>query len=215
MQHFDERPLYNVVPMALETTDGTRAETAASGAPEPARREGTLCPQADARCVAEVLAGNRQKFAELIERYQGAVYGVLRGYTRDPHTAEDLAQEVFLKAYKALATLREPAAFFPWLVQIARNTGQAAGRARRPDHVPLQNGLAAPEESETPTHARVSSVLAQVEQLAEPYRSTVLLKYERNLTCKQIAEQEGVAVSTITSRLARALTTLRTALVEQ
>jgi RNA polymerase sigma-70 factor (ECF subfamily) len=202
--------------MALETSNGARAELTEAGASAPPRREGALRPQADARCIADVLAGNRQKFAELIERYQGAVYAVVRGYVRDPHAAEDVAQEVFLKAYTALSTLREPASFFPWLVQIARNAGQAAGRnSRRPDRFPLQDTTVVPEQPETPTHARVSHVLAQVEQLPEPYRSTVLLKYEHNLTCKEIAEQEGVAVSTITSRLARALATLRTALVEQ
>jgi RNA polymerase sigma-70 factor (ECF subfamily) len=170
-------------------------------------------PEADARCIAEVLAGNRQSFSELIERYQDAVTPIVRAYVHDPHAAEDVAQEIFIKAFTALATLRDPALFYPWLQQIARNSAVQAGVRgdKRPDRFPLAD-KAAPEPEEQPAHARTAHVLSQVEQLPEPYRRTVLLKYERNLSCKEIAGREGVAISTITSRLTRGLLMLRTAL---
>ena len=172
-------------------------------------------PQADARCIAEVLAGDRQRFAELIERYQDAVFAVVRGCVRDTHEAEDVAQEIFIKAFTELGSLRDPALFFPWLLQIARN---AAGRAgahsrQRPDRFPLPDKAAEVAEEPKPFD-RLGYVLSQVEQLPEPYRTTVLLKYERGMSCKEIAEHDGVAVGTVTSRLTRALLLLRTALRE-
>ncbi|MFH0937943.1 MAG: sigma-70 family RNA polymerase sigma factor [Planctomycetota bacterium] len=177
------------------------------------RVNGPSQPEADARCIAEVLAGNRQRFSELIERYQDAVMLIARAYARDSHTAEDVAQEVFIQAFTALASLRDPTLFFPWLQQIARHRAARANdlNDKRPDRYPLTDQTAPVTEEQT-THERVVHVWSQVEQLPEPYRRTVLLKYKCNLSCKEIAEREGVAISTITSRLTRGLIILRNVL---
>ncbi len=170
--------------------------------------------QADARCIAAVLSGQPQRFVELIERHQQAVFAVARAYIKDAHLAEDVAQDVFLKAYTSLAALQQPELFHSWLLQIARHhAAQARARqVRRPD----QPGLSAAESAAPAQRTdddRLGRVLAGVEELPEPYRSTVLQKYQAGLSCKEIAEREGVAVGTITSRLTRALAMLRNALV--
>jgi RNA polymerase sigma-70 factor, ECF subfamily len=162
----------------------------------------------DARCIAEVLAGNRQRFEELVVRYQNAVVAVARAYVKNEHSAEDVAQEIFVLAFSALGELRDPAAFGPWLMQIARRHAAMDGKRgeRFKTEVSVANvQIAAPQHEEN----RVAEVFALVEQLPEPYRSTVIEKYQRNLSCKEIAENEGVAISTITSRLTRALVMLR------
>jgi RNA polymerase sigma-70 factor, ECF subfamily len=167
-------------------------------------------PLADATCIAEVLNGNRERFSELIERYQAAVISVVRGYVKDAHQTEDIAQEIFVNAFTALPQLRDPKYFFPWLLQIARHRAIHAVRRddRRPAPQPLSGAEAKPVPDD-PVHEKLSAVMKHVEQLPEPYRHTVLLKYERDMSCKEIADQEGVAVGTITSRLTRALVMLR------
>lgn len=185
-------------------------EAAAAGSTPPARSR--VNPEADARCIAAVIAGNREAFSELVERYQDAVISVVRGYTADAHVAEDIAQEVFLSAFVALPQLRDPRYFFPWLIQIARRHAAHAGRrgGKRSAAQPLTGAEPAPEAN--PATEESARVLRCVEELPEPYRQTVRLRYERQLSCKQIADVEGVAIGTVTSRLTRGLLILRNAL---
>jgi RNA polymerase sigma factor (sigma-70 family) len=169
---------------------------------------------ADARCIAAVLSGSRERFEELIGRYQHIVLGVVRGYVQDADAAEDVAQDIFVSAFTSLHQLRDAALFFPWLLQIARHRAALAGKRRDGEPVrqlPEHAEIAAPPPAANNSQ-RLHAVFAAVEQLPEPYRETVLLKYEANMSCKEIAERDGVAVGTITSRLTRALLMLRTAL---
>lgn len=167
---------------------------------------------ADAQCVVAVLGGDRERFGELVERYQGTVYSIVLGYVRDAQRAEDVAQEVFVGAFTNLAQLREPERFLPWLLQIARNRASREARrgASRPEQ-PLGDHDTPAREAD-PDRARAAYILGLVEELPEPYRHTVLLKYKQGLSCKEIAQAEGVPVGTITSRLTRALGVLRGAL---
>jgi len=167
----------------------------------------------DARCVAAVLSGQRERFSELIERYQNAVFAVVRGYVRDRHAAEDATQDIFIQAFSALKQLQQPRLFLPWILTIARHHSVRAGQSdrKRSKQVALSGDETRPPPDD-PVHERVSHVLAKVEELPEPYRQTVLAKYQRNMSCKEIAEDEGVAIGTITSRLTRALAMLRNAL---
>ena len=173
--------------------------------------------EADAACVSEVLAGKRERFGELIERYKDAVYGVVRARVHDAHSSEDVSQEVFVHAFTALKQLRDPRMFMPWLLQIARHTAVRAGQKDTKRSAQRQltgDEVHASFSNEEPVHERIGRVFSKVEELPEPYRQTVLLKYQVNLSCKEIAEREGVAVGTITSRLTRALLMLRNSLQE-
>jgi len=164
---------------------------------------------ADAVCIAAVLSGDQQRYAELVERYQRIVYVVVRGYVNEAHAAEDAAQEIFINAFTNLQSLREPAQFQAWLLQIARHHAARSGRRedRRIDRDAIVGDAPAPE----PVAPR-ESVLGRLEELPEPYRSTLLKKYVQEQSCKEIAASEGVKIGTITSRLARGLEMLRTAL---
>lgn len=190
-------------PLRSTVSSATRATAPASSGVQ---------PDADARCIAAILAGKPDLFTELIDRYQRAVVTAVRGYIRDPHDAEDVAQDVFINAFSALHQLRDPRYFYPWLLQIARHRAAQSGRkqARRSVERPLtgEEPFAAPEP------AAKTGIMSSVEQLPEPYRAIILLKYERDMSCKEIAEQEGVAIGTITSRLTRALSMLRNSFPE-
>jgi len=169
----------------------------------------------DAESVRAVLAGDRDRFGELVHRYQRAVCALGLAYTRDAHAAEDLAQDIFIKAYSALSQLREPEQFGPWLLQIARHHAARdyRRRAARPIQT-LQSAGELPARAESPRPSNTIQALSLIEELPEPYRETVRLKYQEELTCREIAEREGVPVGTITCRLTRAIAFLRTALKE-
>ncbi|MCW8129091.1 MAG: sigma-70 family RNA polymerase sigma factor [Planctomycetota bacterium] len=190
-----------------------RTPAAADGSARPDAPALPYSYEADAACVLAVRAGQQERFEELVERYQKAVYAVTLSYIKDAQRAEDLAQEVFVNAFTNLAQLREPNRFFPWLLQIARNRSyrEAQRSSARPEQ-PLGEGFDPPAPGADPDAQRVACVFALVEELEEPYRTTLLCKYQQGLSCKEIAEREGVPIGTITSRLTRALAVLRTAL---
>jgi len=189
-------------PPATEAAGARPGEAAALGAFE-----------ADAECVRAVQAGQRERFEELVVRYQNAVFAISLGYTRNRARAEDLAQEVFVAAFTNLHQLREPGRFLPWLLQIARNRSfRETRRAGSRPEQPLTDGFNPVAPMADPDTQRAADVLALVEELEEPYRSTLLLKYQQDLSCKEIAKREGVPIGTITSRLTRALALVRSAL---
>src|SRR6187402_3667562 len=75
----------------------------------------------DAHVIGEVLSGNRDRYAELVDRYKKVVYSIAWSHLGDADLSEEAAQETFVKAYCYLATLRDPGRFSAWLTQIARN----------------------------------------------------------------------------------------------
>ncbi len=175
--------------------------------------EHAASPEKDQLCIRDVLGGSPDRFEELVTRYQRAVFGVVLSYVRDVHRAEDLSQEVFAKAFSNLKQLRATERFFPWLLQIARHRASREIRrmAARPE-TQLLPEAEPPAPDENLDVERAARILAMVEELPDPYRETVLLKYQQGMSCREIAAKESVAIGTITSRLTRALAVLRSAL---
>jgi RNA polymerase sigma-70 factor (ECF subfamily) len=187
----------------------TPADAAAPSQP-PATTSRAHASTEDAACIDAVLKGDRQRYAELVQRYQRVVFAVVRGYVPDIHLAEDVAQDAFVSAFTSLSTLRDRQQFLPWLLQIARHQAARVGKKEtgRLDREPL---AVDPIQYEPPENNE-RQTLPQLEQLPEPYRTTLMQKYVQELSCKDIAEHEGVKIGTITSRLARGLEMLRIAL---
>ena len=78
--------------------------------------------QLDEDLVARVQQGDKSAFDYLVIKYQHKIIQLVNGYIKDPSEAQDVAQEVFLKAYRALGSFRGEAAFYTWLYRIAINT---------------------------------------------------------------------------------------------
>jgi len=89
--------------------------------------------QNDADLVRKTLAGERSAYAELYDRYARLIRAICFDVTGDLAAAQDLAQEVFLRAWRRLGTLREPAKYSRWLIAIARNTCRRWRRSRSRD----------------------------------------------------------------------------------
>lgn len=177
----------------------------------------------DGAAVARCRAGNADAFAEIVERYQGMVGGIAARAARHPDDAEDITQEVFVRAWKSLRGFRGDAKFSTWLYRIALNTAMRYGgkatdeRKRRveagpeePD--PLMNIAADPDEGpEALVWKRMShSALREaVHGLPEKHRVVIILHYFEEKTSEEIAEILGVSVGTVWSRIHYAVKKLR------
>ena len=168
----------------------------------------------DSEIVERVLAGEKGLFAELVFRHKDMVYGMASRYSNAAE-AEDLAQEVFLRAYRSLASFRGGAKFSTWLFRICRNLclDWLKGKARRGSTIELE------EESiidQSPTaedgcvdedeKARINRAVAR---LKPAFREAVILHYRGELPVPEIARLTGLPERTIETRLYRARKALR------
>ncbi len=87
----------------------------------------------DETLVLRTLSGDQQAFADLYDKYARLVRAVCYDSTKDINTAQDLAQDIFMRAYNKLENLKEPDRFGPWLISIARNVGREYRRGQARD----------------------------------------------------------------------------------
>jgi RNA polymerase sigma-70 factor (ECF subfamily) len=169
--------------------------------------------RADEREAVEAAQrGDREAFDVLVTRYQRDVYRLCYRYAGNHHDANDLAQETFLKAYRAVARFRGESAFSTWLYRIAVNTCLNFKTARRPEPEPLaetlaDGGRAVSEELER--SERALKVRAAVERLPAKQRATLILKVYQDLTHEEVAGILGSSVGTVKANLFHALNNLR------
>ncbi len=169
--------------------------------------------QTDGQLVAEVLAGRREAYRELVRRHERAVRAVAWSVLGDHHAAEDVAQEAFLAAYEKLRGLRGREAFFAWVCRIARREAVRASRRRRkrPASLPDQPLAAAEKDPPDERHDLMRAILSMPERL----RMLVLMTYFEQRTAAEIARIQGCPVGTVTKLLSRARGRLRKHLEEQ
>ena len=148
-------------------------------------------------------AGDRDAFARLHARYARMVHGIL--LARVPAgEAEDLVQDVFLTALRALARVRSPGAVGPWLARITRNRANDFHRRRR-RHEDLPDELPA----DAPPSAEASEALAAIRSLPEAYQETLILRLVEGMTGPEIAERVGMTHGSVRVNLHRGMKQLR------
>lgn len=179
------------------------------------REEGSGLEESE--CIRAVMAGHRNAYGELVRTYQGMVYRVCLKMTGHPHSAEDLGQEVFIKAYDALQSFRFDASFSTWLYQIAvrtcldwrrRQQVEQRRQSRLMEQVDAQFHVDTPELKVIASE-QTEAVEQMVGSLKEPYRTVIVMFYERNLSYQEIAAKTGTSVKTVESRLYRARQMMR------
>ncbi|MFH1024109.1 MAG: sigma-70 family RNA polymerase sigma factor [Planctomycetota bacterium] len=178
----------------------------------------------DARLLAECRAGSQDAFRRLIERYQDMVVNLAARMTGSLEDAEDIAQEVFLKACQGLAEFKGESSLKTWLYRITANAAISHGRRKqaRPRTVSLDDGgnghgglePAGGEGPAAGVEVRERERLVQnaILALEADLRAVVLLRDMEGYRYEAIAETLGVEVGTVKSRLFRARESLRKAL---
>ena len=173
---------------------------------------GPRIPDEDARLMLAFQAGDRRAFETLFARYTGPLVGFLGRMVRDRGRAEELAQEVFVRIYKARERYEPRATFSTWLFGIAHNLAlNELDRAYRTRERPLEAGHEARQVDERPsaeeeltakhTAARLQRAL---DGLPERQRAALVLRTDQGLGYEEIADTLGTSVSSVKSLLHRA-----------
>jgi RNA polymerase sigma-70 factor (ECF subfamily) len=172
----------------------------------------------EADLAARARAGSADAFRELVLRFERPVYGLVLRMVRDPSTAEELAQDVFLKAHRRLDSYDPERRFGSWLFKIAHNTAIDHLRRSSPDLVSLEAGddeggglaaVLANPAAESPEAAAERGDLARdldraISALRPEYREVVVLRHQEGLAYEEISEAMGLPLGTIKTHLHRA-----------
>ena len=174
--------------------------------------------QSDLELVRRAQRNERGAFDLLVLKYQHKVVKLVARLLRDPAEAEDVAQEAFVKAYRALGSFRGDSAFYTWLYRIAVNTARnaIASRQRRP--LDYEAELSESEQSNLASRLRhmdtpEATVLSEeirltvnqaIEQLPEDLRTAIVLREVEGLSYEEIAAAMDCPVGTVRSRIFRA-----------
>jgi len=174
----------------------------------------------DLSLVRRVQSGDKGAFDALVLKYQHKLVKLVMRYVRNPAEAEDIAQEAFIKAYRALPQFRGDSAFYTWLYRIAINTAKNAvvSRDRSPIEYNIDRNDATEEsydmqgrmkDSETPeglvlTDEIRTTVNAAIDALPEDLRTAIILRELEGLSYEEIAATMDCPVGTVRSRIFRA-----------
>jgi RNA polymerase sigma-70 factor, ECF subfamily len=178
--------------------------------------------------IEQARGGDAEAFSLLAQRFERRIYTLALYYARERADAEDLAQEVWLKAYRALSTFRGEASFYTWLRQITVNTflNHRRGEATRPGcnlrsveldaeemgedlcgPLPLRGGQHVEEEYDR--RILVEKVFGALGELTPQQRLIFLMKHREGLTYEEISEIFDCSTGTVKKALFRAVTKLR------
>jgi RNA polymerase sigma-70 factor (ECF subfamily) len=172
----------------------------------------------DAKLVEQVQRGDTSAFDLLVRKYQHKVLKLVSRFVSDQAEAEDVAQEAFIKAYRALPSFRGESAFYTWLYRIAINTAKNALVSNRRRPVEFNLDLQDPEqyerqarlrEGDTPeglllTEEIRQTVQAAMAELPEDLRTAIMLRELEGMSYEEIAERMSCPVGTVRSRIFRA-----------
>jgi RNA polymerase sigma-70 factor (ECF subfamily) len=183
----------------------------------------------ESQLIRSAQAGDADAFSRLAQGFERRIYSLALHYTRDPHDAEDLSQEVWLKAFRALDTFRGEASFYTWLRQIMVNAFLNHRRgetlhyreARSSDAFVdteadtrdelsfMLDGQARNVEEDYERKILVEGVMQALGELTPQQRLIFLLKHREGMTYEEISKAFGCSTGTVKKSLFRAVAKLR------
>lgn len=172
----------------------------------------------DSALVERIQRGDKRAFDVLVRKYQHKVIGLVSRYVKNHAEAEDVAQEAFIRAWRAIGSFRGESAFYTWLYKIAVNTAKnhlvALGRRPPADDIAIDDAVFASgadrmQESATPERELMrqeieQTVFSTVQSLPEELRTAITLREVDGLSYEEIAEAMGCPIGTVRSRIFRA-----------
>lgn len=172
----------------------------------------------DTKLVKRVQKGDKGAFDMLVLKYQHKIVNLVMRYVRDPEQALDIAQDAFIKAYRALPRFRGDSAFYTWLYRIAVNTAKNHLAAQRRRPIDIELDLQDPEqydlhaklkETDTPEGVTISEELRKtvekaIQLLPEDLRTAIVLRELDGMSYEEIAQTMECPVGTVRSRIFRA-----------
>jgi RNA polymerase sigma-70 factor (ECF subfamily) len=174
--------------------------------------------ETDQQLVERAQKGDSRAFDLLVKKYQHKILGLISRYVQDHSEVQDVAQEAFIKAYRALGSFRAESAFYTWMYRIAINTAKnyLVSRGRRPPGSDLdisdaeivdQSGRLSDIESPEAAIARdqlEAAVFEAIEKLPDDLRTAITLREFDGLSYEDIATIMECPVGTVRSRIFRA-----------
>lgn len=174
--------------------------------------------QVDHELVLRVQGGDKHAFDILVRKYQHKIVQLIVRYIKDQNEALDVAQESFIKAYRALPKFRGDSAFYTWLYRIAINTAKnhLVARSRRSADAEIDAQDAEQyehasrlKEQDTPEHILLSEEIAQtikaaIDELPQELRVAISLREFEGMSYEEIAHTMDCPVGTVRSRIFRA-----------
>lgn len=172
----------------------------------------------DEELVLRVQQGDKSAYDLLVIKYQHKIIQLVNRYVKDPSEAQDVAQEAFIKAYRALGSFRGESAFYTWLYRIAINTAKnyLMSRSRRnaDAHVDVQDaeeiekapqlhGMETPER-QLLSQEIIETIKTAIAKLPEEMRTAIMLREFEGMSYEEIAEAMDCPVGTVRSRIFRA-----------
>lgn len=174
--------------------------------------------QLDEELVLRVQQGDKAAYDLLVLKYQHKIIQLVNRYVKDPNDAQDVAQEAFIKAYRALGNFRGESAFFTWLYRIAINTAKnyLMSRSRRSadsqvdvqdaeqiEKAPQLQGMETPERLLL-NQEIVETIKTAIAKLPEEMRIAIMLREFEGMSYEEIAQAMDCPVGTVRSRIFRA-----------
>ncbi len=178
----------------------------------------TAAQDSDQELVKRVQQGDKKAFDLLVIKYQHRIAGLVSRFISDSHEVQDVTQEAFIKAYRALGNFRGDSQFYTWLYRIAINTAKnyLVSRNRRPPGVDVDiedavyyDGGRSLKDNASPERNMMSEQLMTavnnaIKQLPEDLRAALTLREYDGLSYEEIAEVMDCPVGTVRSRIFRA-----------
>jgi len=172
----------------------------------------------DQELVARVQKGDKKAFDLLVLKYQQKITNLISRYIRDPHEVQDVTQEAFIKAYRAIPKFRGDSAFYTWIYRIAINTAKnylvAQGRRPPTDDVDAESaeqmdvGIRLKETGTPENHVLTEeislTVQKAIDELPEDLRTAIILRELEGMSYEEIANAMSCPVGTVRSRIFRA-----------
>ena len=185
---------------------------------------------ADALLVARAKHGEVAAFEMLVVKYQRRIERLIGRMVRDADLVQDIAQETFIRAYRALPKFRGDSAFYTWLYRIAVNTAKKALVERKRDPLVNESSLVSTDEGEEPSRVEnelsdgetpeavlaskeiAATVNAAIDALSEDLRQAIVLREIEGLSYEEIADVMNCPIGPVRSRIFRAREAIATRL---